>query len=186
MPAGGTPSNVVLGPGRLYVAPIATVDPTSASAVLPVAWIAIGYTDAGTTVSSAVTSSGIEVAEEIDPIANIITMRTSTVTFAMAEATVGRLALAYGGGAAVLNNGTAFEFPEPDQIVPVKLVWDSDEIPGALNRRWLFRSCMPSGTIAIARQKAPAKATIPVTFNLARSAAGLGAVRVFPNAAGLV
>ena len=186
MPAGGTPSNVVLGPGRLYVAPIATVDPTSASAVLPVAWIAVGYTDAGTTIGSAITSSPVEVAEEVDPIANLITSRVTTVTFAMAEATVGRLALAYGGGAAVPNNGTAFGFPEPDAIVPVKIVWDSAETPGALNRRWIFRSCMPAGTIAIARQKAPNKATIPVTFNLSRAANGAGAVRVFPNAAGLV
>ena len=67
-----------------------------------------------------------------------------------------------------------------------KFVWDSDEVPGASNRRWIFRSCVPSGTIAVARQKAPNKSTIPVTFNVTKSASGAGPVKVFPNASGLV
>jgi hypothetical protein len=186
MAAGGTPANVVLGPGRLYYAPLGTTEPVSASAALPSAWKVIGYTEAGTTVTMDVTSEAIEVAEEFDPIRYVMTRRETTLAVELAEATVGRLALALGAGAAVANDGTAFEFPDPSAIVDVMFVWDSDETPGAANRRWIFRQARPSGSIGMQRAKAPQKTTISVNFQCAKTSAGLSPVKIFPNATGQV
>lgn len=186
MAAGGTPGNVVLGPGRLYYAPLGTTEPTSCSAALPSAWKVIGYTDAGSTIETEITSEAVEVAEELDPIRFVQTRRASRITFAMAEATVARLALAVGGGAARADDAASFEFPAPDSIVSIMMVWDKLDTPSALSPRWILRQCSPSGTIAAARQKAPNKSTIPVTFNLELPTGQTSPVKVFPNSSGLI
>jgi len=185
MAAGGTAGNVHLGPGRLYYAPLGTAEPTSASAALPSAWKVIGYTEEGTAVETEITSEAVEVAEELDPIRYVATRRASRLVFTMAEVTVGRLALALGAGATTTDDGNAFEFPDPDAIVAVMFVWDSLDTPGANSRRWLFRQATPSGTISIARRKAPAKATFPVTFNVEKPSTAKP-VKVFPNASGQI
>lgn len=187
MAAGGTPGNVVLGPGRLYYAPLGTTEPASCSAALPSAWKVIGYTDAGSTVETELTSEAVEVAEELDPIRFVQTRRATRITFAMAEATVARLALAYGAGAGRADDATGFEFPSPDNIVGIMLVWDKkDVVTAGDSPRWVFRQCTPSGTIAAARQKAPQKSTLPVTFNCELPTGQSSPVKVFPSATGLV
>jgi hypothetical protein len=186
MAAGGTPGNVLLGAGRLYVAPLGTAEPTSCSAALPSAWIAVGYTDDGTTVDIDLTSEAIEVAEELDPIRFSNTKRTTKLSFASAESTKKRLALALGGGAGFTDDAATFEFPDPSAIVGVMFVWDSDEVPSATNRRWLFRQCTPSGTVSRSAKKAPAKSLIPMAFDCAKPGASTAPVKTFPNASGQV
>jgi hypothetical protein len=187
MAAGGTPGNVDLGPGRLYYAPLGTTEPVSCSAALPSAWIAIGYTEDGTAVETAITSEAIEVAEELDPIAYEQTKRTTKLTLSMAEATKKRLALALGAGAGYSDDSSTFEFPDAGSIVGIMLLWDSDETPTTnANKRWLFRKCTPSGTVSIARKKAPAKALIPVSFDCAKPSTAVKSIIVFPNASGQV
>lgn len=187
MAAGGTAGNVQLGPGRLWVAPIGTTEPASASAALPSAWIAVGYTEDGTTFTVEITSEPIEVAEELDPILYVNTRRTNQLAVQMAEMTRRRLALALASGITP-DDATAFEPVNPGSEVKVMLVWDSNEdattgSPG--NRRWLFRQCSASGTIEIHRQKAPNKALLPVTFNVEKPS-GLAPFKVYPNSTGLV
>lgn len=186
MAASGTPGNVDLGPGRLYYAPLGTSEPTSCSAALPSAWIAVGYTEDGTAVDTEITSEAIEVAEELDPIRFEQTRRMTKLALQMAEMTKKRLALALGAGAGETDDAATFEFPDAGDIVGVMFVWDSNETPDATNRRWLFRQCTPSGTVSTARRKAPQKALIPVTFDCAKPATGTKAVKVFPNASGQV
>lgn len=186
MAAGGTPGNIDLGAGRLYYAPTGTAEPTNASSALPSAWQPVGYTEDGTAIDTEITSEAIEVAEELDPIAFEQTRRITRVTLQMAEMTKKRLALALGAGAAETDNATAFEFPDAGTTVPVMLVWDSDDSPGASNRRWLFRKCTPSGTVSTARRKAPQKALMPVTFDCAKPDASTKAVKVFPNTSGQI
>lgn len=186
MAAGGTSANVHLGPGRLYYAPLGTAEPTSCSAVMPSAWKVVGYTEDGTTIETEVTSEPIEVAEELEPIRWVQTSRRTRLSLAMAEMAVSRLALAMGAGATRTDSAVIFEFPTPDQIVGVMLVWDSMDTPDATNRRWLVREAYPSGTISISRKKAPNKATLPVTFQAAMPSGQTSPVRVFPNSSGLV
>lgn len=186
MAAGGTPGNVLLGPGRLYYAPLGTTEPVSCSAALPSAWISVGYTEEGTQVDMEITSESIEVAEELDPIRFSQTKRTTKLMLSMAEVTKKRLALALGAGAGAADDAAFFEPPDPSAIVGVMLVWDSDEVPSATNRRWIFRQCTPSGTTSVARKKAPNKSLIPVTFDCAKPSASTPPVRVYPNASGQI
>jgi hypothetical protein len=186
MAAGGTPSNVKLGPGRLSYAPLGTAEPTLASAALPSAWQAIGYTENGTEISTNITSEDIEVAEESDPIDNIQTKRVTTVTVEMVESTKKRLLLALGGGASYSDDGTAFEMPDPSAVVGVMLVWDALDTPDILNRRILFRDVKPSGNISTVRRKAPAKSTISATFTAIKPNATDKAVKFFPNLLGQI
>lgn len=185
MAAGGTTSNVQLGPGRLWVAPLATAEPASASATLDGAYRAIGYTEEGSAFSTELTNSEVEVAEEVDPILYVLSKRANTLALTMAEVTRRNLALALGAGAAAANDATALEPPEPGTELAVMIVWDSDETATAANTRWLFRQCKSGGTISIPRRKAPQKALLAVTFNLEKPV-GLAPFKVWPDSGGRV
>jgi hypothetical protein len=185
MAAGGTSTNVQVGPGRLWVAPLGTTEPTTATAALPSAWVPIGYTEQGHEFAADITSEPIEVAEELDPIFYVNTRRISRVTFSMAEATKRNLGIALGSGATQTNDATAYSPPAAGSELAVMLVWDSEESAGADNVRWIYRQAKPSGTISIAHGKAPAKALIPVTFNLEKPT-GLQPVTVIGTAAGVI
>lgn len=184
MAAGGTPGNVDLGPGRLYVAPVGTAEPTNVSAAVPSAWKVIGYTEEGSEFQFETTTEGIPVAEEIDPIRYLATARRTAVVFNMVEATISRLALALGAGASVVDNAALFEFPSPDAQVDVMILWDKLDTPSALNRRYLFRQCRPSGAITIGNRKAPAKRGIAVQFDCSLPTGATSPVRVYPNSSG--
>lgn len=185
MAAGGTPGNVVLGPGRIYVAPLGTTEPTSASAAMPSAWRAIGYTEDGNAFSTTLTNEPVEVAEEVDPIRYVLSRRVSSLTFAMAEATRANLALALGGGANAANDATSFEPPDPGDEVAIMIVWDSDDDPTTgTNARILFRQCKPGGTVEMVHRKAPAKTLIAVTFDIEKPSSATP-FRVYPDATGL-
>jgi hypothetical protein len=188
MAAGGSPTNVKLGPGRLYYAPLGTTEPVSSSAALPSAWQAIGYTENGTEIATNITSEDIEVAEEFDPIDNVMTKRSTVVTVEMAESTKKRLLLALGAGASFADDGAVFEMPDADAVVGVMMVWDSDlgTTPTNLNRRILFRSVKPSGNVTTVRRKAPAKSTISATFTAIKPDAANRAVKFFPNGLGQI
>ncbi|MGK2948987.1 MAG: hypothetical protein ACSLFP_10460 [Acidimicrobiales bacterium] len=183
MAAGGNSDAVQLGPGRLYIAPIGTTEPTSASAALPSAWSPLGYTEDGNAYAADITTEPIEVAEELDPIRYVNTRRLNRLTLQMAEATARNLVLALGAGGAHPNDGQFVEPPDAGDSVAVMIVWDSDEAPGADNVRWVYRQAVPSGTIELPRRKAPAKTLIPVTFNLEKPASAKPWI-CFPNAAG--
>ncbi len=189
MAAGGTTANVQLGPGRIYIAPIGTAEPTNASTALPSAWQALGYTEDGTTFTVEITSEPIEVAEELDPILYVNTRRTNALKIQAAEFTRRNLALALASGL-VVNDASFFEPVNPGSEVKTMIVWDSNEDPtvaqgGQGNRRWIFRQCSSAGTIEIHRQKAPNKALLPVTLNVEKPS-GLAPFRVYPNSNGLV
>lgn len=185
MAAGGTSSNVEIGPGRLYVAPLGTSEPASCSAALPTAWSAVGYTEAGSTFTLTLTQSEVDVAEEIDPIAYTLSKRVAQVAFAMAEITRRNLALAVGSGAGAANDATTYEPPDPGLEVAVMMVWDRMDVPTAANERILFRQCKSGGTIALNRAKSPAKSLLAVVFNLEKPT-GSAPFKVYPSSTGLI
>jgi hypothetical protein len=185
MAAGGTSANVTVGAGRLWYAPLNTTEPTNASTALPSAWVPLGYTEEGTTVSIEINQEPIEVAEEFDPVSWITTSRRVTLSVAMAEATRKRLALALGMGANEADSAATLEPPNPGSETGIMLVWDSEETAGASNTRWLFRRCKVSGTVEISRKKAPNKALLPVTFNVEKPS-NAAPFKVFPSSTGLI
>ena len=188
MSAGGTTTNVKLGPGRLWIAPVGTTAPTSASAAPDAAWWALGYTEEGTTISIEYTSEGIEVAEELDPIDFVNTARAVTLSVSAAEVTRKRFAVAIGSGAAEVDNAAPIDLPDADAVQQgVAVMWDSAETAAGndQNIRWYIPKLLPAGTIEIARRKAPDKALLPMELNAVK-VTGSPLLRVFPNAQGLV
>lgn len=188
MAAGGNPNNIVLGAGRLYVAAIGTAEPASASAALPSAWRAVGYTEDGTTVNIELTQDEIEVAEELDPVAYVMSKRKVSVSVQMAESTRRNLALSIDGSPNAVNTAASYEPSNPGAEVAFMMVWDSDEDPTVVadeNIRWVFRSCKTAGSIELHRNKAPNKSLLPLEV-MVQKPAGLAPFKVFPNASGLI
>lgn len=171
---------VLLGAGTLYVAPIGTTEPTSASATLPSAWREVGYTDDGTAFGFTYTNEPIEVEEEFYPVKYATTSVELAVGFAMKQTSRRNLALALNAGADAASDGTSFEPPDPGDEVRVMLVYDTED--GA---RWIFRKVFQGGTVNMARKKAPDASLIPVEFRVEKPT-GLAPFKVFPTAAGLV
>lgn len=188
MSAGGTPSNVKLGPGRIWIGPVGSTAPTNASSAPDTAFWALGYTEEGTTVDIESSGEPIEVAEELDPIDFVLTARSVTLNVAAAEVTRKRLAVALALGASYADNAAALDFPSgSDTQVGVAVIWDSAETAAgnSENIRWYIPKMMPSDTSSIARQKAPNKSTLPLVLNAIKTAS-YPIARVFPNASGLV
>lgn len=166
----GTPGAVKVGPGLLYVAPIGTAEPTSPTAVLPSAWHAIGYTEAGHTFTTETTSEPVEVAEELDPIRYVNTKRTSSLELEMAELNATNWSIAHNGGTIGTPAGgyVTFEPPALGDEQRLMLFWASDDGESAL----LARQVLSTGAIGVPRRKAPDKSVIPVNFRFEVPASG--------------
>ena len=160
----GNPRNVRLDPGWLYVAPLASTEPTSFTGDWdPTEWTLLGYTDAGPEFQMEQTFERVRVAEEIDPIATLQTERNTMITVALAELTAQNLKIALNGGEVDIAGAvTKFEPPAAGDITHVMIGWDSTD--GL--ERWIFRKCLSTGNIAIPRRRAPEKAVVPVTFEV--------------------
>lgn len=189
MSAGGTTTNIAIGPGRLWVAPIGTAAPTSASAAPGAGWWPLGYTEEGTTVDIELTMDPIEVAEELDPVDYANSARSVKFNVALAEVTRKRMALALSLGAAYVDNAAVLDMPSAGTApVGVALIWDSAEDATDLalkNKRWYVPKVMPMGTVSIARKKSPDKSTLPLELS-AVLVTGSPLLRIFPNSDGLV
>lgn len=154
-------TQVRLGPGVLKVAPIGTAIPVDLTAAWNAAFIDLGYTEDGHSVTANQTFEGVPVAEEIDMLSYELTSRETRVAFALAQMTAANLSTALNGGTITAGTGiVTFEPPDPDEIVRVMIGWES--LDGL--ERWVFKKCLQVGNVEIARRKAPAKATIPVEF----------------------
>lgn len=158
----GTPSEVVVGPGLLYVAPIGTTEPTTGSGTLPSAWTPIGYTDDGTTFTYGTGFENIEVEEELDPLRKVATSRECALAFAMAQVSAQNLSIAANGGTigSPTSGFVTFDPPDLGEEASVMIVWDADDG----QERILIRKAINTESVDEARKKAPDKATIPVRF----------------------
>lgn len=174
----GSPANISLGAGELFVAPLGTTEPIDAATALPVAWRSIGYTEDGSTFAYAVASSPVLVEEELEAVRHVTTGRSGSVAFAMAEATAQNLALAINNGAGAAP--TTVEPVAAGSELRVMLVHNA--VSGA---RWVFRQCFQTGSLSVANKKAPAKKLLAVTFSLEKPATAQ-TFKVYPSAAGLI
>lgn len=159
----GAPTSVRVGPGRLLVAPLLSTEPVDLSTAWDADWVELGYTEDGSSFTASISNEAIPVAEEFDPIRYETTGREMRVEFALAEITADNLSTAMNGGTLTTGTGiVTFEPPEPGEEERVMLGWEATDS----SERWVFRQCLQAGDVAIARRKAPAKATIPATFRL--------------------
>lgn len=169
----GTPTNVKVGPGLLYVAPLDTVAPVDLTTAWAAAWIEMGYTEEGHAFAAENTFEGIEVAEELLPIRQEQTAANLTVTVALAEMTARNVQIALNGGTLTTSGAgptqiITFEPPELGEATRIALGWESQDHL----ERWVWYKCLQTGNVEIARRKAPAKATIPTVFTVEIPLAG--------------
>lgn len=159
------PLNVRVGPGKLYIAPIGSTEPTDLATAWDAAWVELGYTDEGSTFAFENTFEDVMVAEELEPIEIQQTARNISATFAAAELTADNLQTALNGGTITTVTGTVtFEPPSAGDFDYVMVGWESDD---ALER-WIFRKGIQTGNVEIARRRAPNKATIPMSFRFVK------------------
>lgn len=163
----GTPSNVKVGPGIIYIAPVGSTEPTDLITAWDAAWVELGYTEAGHRFAYTPAYEPIDVAEELDPIRYESTGRQLSVGFSMAEMTARNLQIAFNGGT-ITPSGVApneivtFEPPDLGAETRVAIGWESDDG----NERWVYRKCLQTGTSEMARAKSPAKTVIAADFRL--------------------
>lgn len=155
----GNPNLISLGAGTLYVAALGSTEPTDVTTSWAAAWKEIGFTNEGSEIAIEISSDPIEVAEEIDPVLHVMSSRTVTISFAMAENTARNLTLALNGGTVTTSNGvTKYEPPAPGSATRVMVGFQSDDG----QERWIFRQCFQTGSVSVARRKGADYATIPV------------------------
>lgn len=170
----GTPANLALGPGYLYINDIGGTEPTDLTTPwtsLAVPWKALGYTDTGSTFKYTLATDTVTVAEELDPVSVQTTGRTSSVGFALAEITATNLMRALNAPTSAITAGAgivSFEPPDLGTEVRRMLGFESEDH----SERWIFRQCFQTGDATIQRQKGANNATISVEFTLEKPASG--------------
>jgi hypothetical protein len=163
----GNPVNVRVGPGKLYIAPLESTEPDDLETAWDGAWVGLGYTDTGSEFVFDNTFEDVMVAEELEPVEILQTQRSISVNFTLAEITAANMERAFNGGDIETALGVVtFEPPDAGDYTPVMIGWESDD--GL--ERWVFRRCIQTGSVTMARRRAPDKATIPVSFRATKPA----------------
>ena len=176
MPPVQTAPNILVDPGFLWIAPLATLAPTNTVAgsvftdTVPVGWIPLGATTDGSTFSYSTKVEPIRVAEFFDPIKYSTTERGGSIAFNLANWSLSNYRRAINGGIAALTattgTGATSLFtltpPTPGTEVRCSLLWESSDS----SVRIMANQCIQGGEVSAAFQKAPSFATIPCTFNM--------------------
>lgn len=167
----GNAAALSIGPGTLYLAPsLATPEPTDLAAAWPAGWFGLGYTNEGSTIKVETTYENVEVAEELDPVAILATARVITVTFALAEITATNLKRVFNGGTLTPASGCVYYDPVVLGAEVYAMVgWQANDA----QERWIFRQAIQTGSVEIARQKSPNKATLPSEWRCVKPPAAL-------------
>lgn len=178
MPTIATP-NVLVDPGYLFWAPLATALPTNtvAGSVFTdswaSAWVPLGATEEGSTFNYSSTVEPVTVAELFDPVRYATTSREGSMAFNLADWTLNNLKRALNGGTVTTVSGTgattltSYEPPDPGDEVRAMIGWESQDN----TVRIIIRQALNGGEIASAFQKAPAKAVIACQFQMEKPAA---------------
>jgi hypothetical protein len=157
-------TKVRVGPGKLYWGAVGSTEPATLVTTWAVAWTDLGYTLEGSSFTISPSFEEVEVAEEIDPIDIQATGRDLIVAFALAQLTAENLQLAMNGGTVTTGTGEKTIEPAASTAVPTytALGWRSTDA----REQFVWRRCLQTGDIEIARRRAPDKAVIPVSFRV--------------------
>jgi hypothetical protein len=172
MPTTATP-NVLVNPGYLFWAPLASTEPTNTVAgskftdSWPVAWISLGATEDGSEFNYETSVEAVRVAEFFDPIQWATTERNGNIGFTLVDWTLANLKRVLNGGTLTVVSGTgattlsSFTPPAPGSEVRSMIGWESYDS----TVRIIMYQTINSGSIASAFKKAPDKAGFACQFN---------------------
>lgn len=165
MAAGRDANAVKVGPGRLYIGPIGTAEPTALTSAPNAAFVDLGYTEEGSTFTFGTDVETIDVAEEFYSLDQIVTGKTVQVAFSLAQDTAYNLSVAMNGGTTTVGaTDIQFEPPSPGTEAYVMLLWEDGATVAANKRRFLFRKCFQGGSAELAHAKGADYTKIPVEF----------------------
>lgn len=169
-------------PGKLYIAPIGTAEPTTVTGAWT-GWVPLGYTAEGSAFNYTINTDNVEVAEELDILARTTTGRDASVEFALAEITKRNLNIAFNGGV-VLGDGAAWSFEPPDlgSEERVMLGWDAAPLVADNDLRFIFRRCLQGGSLGLENRKGATKSTIAANFQLEKPADGKPLLKIMGDA----
>lgn len=182
MPAVIPQPQILTDPGILWVSALGTAEPTPVatagkfSDVLPVAWLLLGPTDEGSSFSDSVDTDTITVAEFLSAIRNVVTGRTSKLSFALASWTLSNYRRALNGGVAALTPTgtggaeiTSLEPPVEGTETRCQIMWESTDS----TLRLLGRQAFQTGEVSTDMKPAPDKALIPCEYSFEQPTTGL-------------
>jgi len=169
-------------PGKLYIAPLGTTEPTTVSSSWAAGWVPLGYTAEGSVFGYELSTENVEVAEELEALAVATTGRVSRVEVALAEITYRNLAIAFNGGSIITPDGQNWTFEPPDlgTETRVMLGWDASLSGVATNDlRMVFRRVLQTGSLDLENRKGATKSTISSRFQLEKPADGQKSFKIF-------
>lgn len=182
-PAAVATPTILTDAGYLFIAPLLTPVPTNTVAgsvftdAWAAAWIPLGATEDGTTLTYQTNVEAITVAEFFDPIRYSTVSRTGSVAFNLANWSLTNYRRALNGGTAALSptSGTGATAlytaspPTPGSEVRCMIGWESLDN----TVRLVAFQTIQGGEVSAAFRKAPEKALIPCTFNFEVPASGI-------------
>jgi hypothetical protein len=172
MPAVTVPKSALsFGAGYLFVADLGAAAPTNtvAGSVFtdswPVGWNLWGVTREGHTLNVEVDSEGVEAAEYVDPLINIVTGRTISAEFEVMQIHLTNFRRAFNGGTKNTSGSgatllTTYTLPAIGAEVRQQIGWESVDN----TERWWAMQAFQTGSVAIQRQKGADNASLPLTF----------------------
>ena len=177
-PAVVTP-NLLVDPGWLFWAPPLSTLPSNTvvgsvfTDAWPVAWLPLGATVEGSTLTYETEVEAMSVAELFDPIKYATTGRTGSFAMALASYTLTNLKRALNGGTIAVTGATtttmsSYTLPTPGAETRSMIGWESSDS----TVRVVVLQALSSGSIEMAFQKAPDFANIPTTWNMEIPAGG--------------
>jgi hypothetical protein len=176
-------TNVIAGPGLLYVAPLGSTLPTLDVAsgeypvVWPAAWKNVGYTDAGIDMVYTPSVKDLNVDEEIAAVGKILTGEKAVLSAALAEATLENLNRAISASLFVDDSVANFTkiLKVGSGVLNYVMVGVQGPAPGTnLTRVIIFFKAIAQSAVSMKIQRKD-KVLIPVSFDgLADSARTAG------------
>lgn len=163
----GNADQVRVGPGKLFIAPFGTDLPTALGATLDPAFKEVGFTTEGSALTYSQSSEGVEVAERLRPIKNVITGVEMSFEFTMAQLSPENLRLATNAPASSItvdatSQDVTFTWPKSGGTQRQSIVWVSDDDLEML----VLAKCFAGGDVTIPRRKGTEPAAVGVTFTV--------------------
>ena len=172
-------SQVVVGAGTLWYAPLGTTEPTAGvlapvtspavAVAWPSAWTQLGYTADGSEFDWTPKLDPLVVAEQLAPLKYVTSGVEAKVMFDIAEISAAHVQLALNGGTVTTASGISTYVP-PVVGAEVRVMLGWDRIDGL--ERIIWRQCINTAVVKQQHKRPPAMNTLPVEFNLEVPATG--------------
>lgn len=139
----------------------------------PVGWNLLGVTREGHDFSVEIDSEEVEVAEYLEPIANVTTGRTVGMEFEMLQIHGTNMRRVFNGGTLTTSGSgatlrTTFTLPQPGAEIRCMIGWESTDS----TERIVAQQAYQIGSVAISRRKGADNAGLPVNFRFEPDASG--------------